>query len=143
METELWERKLVYNGVIKNMDYTRWPKVALMDMEGDPQGSKWLTAVREAMQEVGLVYTNEGTKQWKRMVREAMGRWNQREWESGREASATLEEYPKVVWGGREKYINFYKGSKMLCKFRIGDVGLRETISVRCVVKKWRSYGLS
>ena len=34
MAIELWERKLVYYGVIKNMDNTRWPKVALMDMEG-------------------------------------------------------------------------------------------------------------
>ena len=61
-----------------------------MDMEGDPQGSKWLTAVREAMQEVGLVFNNEGTKKWKRMVRAAVDRWNEREWASGREASASL-----------------------------------------------------
>ena len=82
------------------------------------------------------------------MVRDAMGtcRWNQRDWESGREVNAKLEEYTKVVcvWGGgggREKYINFAKGSNMLCKFRIGDMGLGK-LCVRCVVKKWSSYGL-
>ena len=145
METELWERKLVYYGVIKNMDNSRWPKVALMDMEEDPQGSKWLMAVREVMQEVGLVFNNEGMKQWKQRVRAAVDSWNEREWESGRETSVTLVEYPKVVWGGREEYINFSKGSKMLCKFRIGDVGMRVSICEVCgeEVEELRSHILA
>ena len=53
----------------------------------------------------------------------------------------TIVEYPKVVWGGREEFINFSKGSKMLCKFRIGDVGMRGSICEVCG-EDVESYGL-
>ena len=122
MECEIWERKLGYFGVIKNMGDQRWPKKILIAEEKDPLGSSWLREVRRIMREVGLTYNGQGQKEWKRITKRAVKEWELQNWEGERETHVKLGEYPKEKWGGREEYLNFSLGSKMLCKFRINDV---------------------
>jgi hypothetical protein len=121
-ESEIWERQLIYYGVIKGMGENRWPNILLNHMEGNQTKSRWVEAVRRGMQEVGVEYTGQGIKQWRQTVKTAVREWNRQAWLIEKERNDKLDEYPKEELGEREEYLNFSKSSKILCKFRIGDV---------------------
>ena len=103
MECAIWERKLGYFGVIKNMGAQRWPKKILIAEENDTLVSSWLREIRPIMREVGITHTGQVQKEWNRITKRAVKEWELQNWE-----------------GEREKHVKL--GSKMLCKFRINDV---------------------
>ena len=100
MLSEIWERKLVYYGGVKNMGEERWPRIALQEMESEQRGNKWLKTIEEGMREIGVTYTGQGTKVWKRTVKRAITQWSDRVWKEGRASNEKLKEYPKEIWGG-------------------------------------------
>ena len=94
MECEIWERKLGYFGVIKNMGDQRWPKKILIAEENDPLGSSWLREVRRIMREVGLTYNGQGQKEWKRITKRAVKEWELQNWEGGKGNSCKTRRVP-------------------------------------------------
>ena len=95
METEIWERKLVYYGVVKGMAENRWPKIILKEMDEDPSTKSWLATVKDAMLKVGIIYTGQSPKQWKSLVKKAVWGWEIQSWKSDKERHERLKEYPK------------------------------------------------
>ena len=69
MQGEIWRRKLSYYGIVKNMKDNRWPKIVFMEVENEnPVRNAWLKEVQKAMDEVGVIYNNQGVKKWRRVV---------------------------------------------------------------------------
>ena len=122
METEIWERKLVYYGVVQGMAENRWAKIILKEMEEDPSTKSWLATVKGIMLKVGITYAGQSPKQWKSLVKKAVRGWEMQSWKSDKESHEGLKEYPKDKLGKREEYLNYTKMSKMLCKFRLDDL---------------------
>ena len=126
METEIWEKKLGYYGTVKEMDEERLPKIILNKDELDPVGSAWLQDVRTIMQRIGVAHTGQSRKVWGTTVKNALKQWEKQTWLQDRDENSKLGEYPKEEFGQREEYLDFSRKSKILCKFRIGDIGIRD-----------------
>ena len=124
MQGEIWRRKLSYYGYVKNIQDDRWPKIVLTEVEKEnPVINAWLNEVQKAMDEVGVIYIKQGVKEWRNVVNKQIENWEQRVWQEETTKNSKLRLYPKDKLESREVYLNGSRASKMICKFRLNDVG--------------------
>ena len=125
METEIWERKLVYYGVVQGMAENRWPKIIIKEMEEDPSTKSWLATVKGIMLKVGITYTGQSPKQWKSLVKKAVRGWEMQSWKSDKERHEGLKEYPKDKLRKRGRIPKFYKDEQNVMQIQTGRSGPR------------------
>ena len=92
------------------------------DIEEGGVKSIWAMEIQHIMREIGITHEGQRVKQWKRLVKSKVKKWDIEQWSKDREGNQKLCGYPKKELDQREGYLNFTKTSMAFCKARIGDM---------------------
>jgi hypothetical protein len=133
MEDEIQKRKVIYWCTLMQMDESRWAKQALKMILRGSYSSNWYRDVQEAIQFIGSIWDLLVNDKWKEKLKVRWRRAEEREWQQEKSTKKSLQAYPKETMRGKEEYINSSIESKMMCRYRLGDIEQGSTRCMKCL----------
>ena len=128
---EIYKRKVGYLGRLWEMNMNRWPRIVFEDLMeynyGAFGGFNWATETEKALKELDINTDKLGSKEWKREINRKWWAYEEKVWKREKNERRSLDAYDKTELKKLAPRLKGNKASKILSRFRIGDMILLET----------------
>ena len=122
MRGEIMKNKVHFLGKILGMNKTRWSYQMMLEIATFKKGNSWMSEVRKAMDELKITWIDLSNRNWEKILMTKWKDWEQIYWEKEKKTARSLKLYPKVKLLKRAWHLEFSKASRMMTKFRIGNL---------------------